>query len=82
MLQFYCLAEIMDRTPGNDVLRGSKVSITAVNGYETQLDDFIYGDKTRLKHPTIINVNQWLQFRKPLNTKIAGQTKLKLKHML
>lgn len=38
------LAEIMDRTPGNDVLSGSKVSITAVNGYETQLDDFIYGD--------------------------------------
>ena len=38
------LAEIMDGTPGNDVLSGSKVSITAVNGYETQLDDFIYGD--------------------------------------
>ncbi len=38
------LAEIMDGTRGNDVLSGSKVSITAVNGNETQLADFIYGD--------------------------------------
>jgi hemolysin type calcium-binding protein len=29
---------------GNDVLSGSKVSITAVGGNKTQLDDFIYGD--------------------------------------
>jgi Ca2+-binding RTX toxin-like protein len=38
------LAEITDGTRGNDVLSGSKVSIKAVNGNETQLDDFIYGD--------------------------------------
>jgi Ca2+-binding RTX toxin-like protein len=38
------LAEIMDGTRGKDVLSGSKVSITAVNGNKTQLDDFIYGD--------------------------------------
>jgi Ca2+-binding RTX toxin-like protein len=29
---------------GNDVLGGSKVSITALGGNKTQLDDFIYGD--------------------------------------
>jgi hypothetical protein len=38
------MAEIMDGTRGNDVLSGSKVSITAVNGNGTELDDFIYGD--------------------------------------
>ena len=38
------LAEIMDGTRGNDVLSGSKVGITTVNGNATQLDDFIYGD--------------------------------------
>jgi Ca2+-binding RTX toxin-like protein len=37
-------AEIIDGSRGNDVLSGSKVSITAFNGNGTQLDDFIYGD--------------------------------------
>jgi Ca2+-binding RTX toxin-like protein len=38
------MAVILDGTRGNDILSGSKVSITAVGGNKTQLDDFIYGD--------------------------------------
>jgi Ca2+-binding RTX toxin-like protein len=38
------MAAIIDGTRGNDILSGSKVSITAVGGNGTQLDDFIYGD--------------------------------------
>ena len=38
------MAEIIDGTRGNDILSGSKVSINAVGGNGTQLDDFIYGD--------------------------------------
>jgi len=37
-------AEIIDGTRDNDVLSGSKVSITTVNGNGNELDDFIYGD--------------------------------------
>jgi len=38
------MAEIIDGTRGNDILSGSKVSITVVGDNNTQLDDFIYGD--------------------------------------
>jgi Ca2+-binding RTX toxin-like protein len=38
------MAEIIDGTRGNDILSGSKVSINAVGGNGTELDDFIYGD--------------------------------------
>jgi Ca2+-binding RTX toxin-like protein len=38
------MAAILDGTRGNDILSGSKVSITAIGGNKTQLDDFIYGD--------------------------------------
>jgi Ca2+-binding RTX toxin-like protein len=38
------VAAILDGTRGNDILSGNKVSITAVGGNKTQLDDFIYGD--------------------------------------
>jgi hypothetical protein len=34
----------LDGTRGNDIQSGSKVSITAVNGNGTELDDFIYRD--------------------------------------
>jgi Ca2+-binding RTX toxin-like protein len=38
------MAEIIDGTRGNNILSGSKMSINAVGGNGTELDDFIYGD--------------------------------------